>query len=202
MNPSSPPAAKRYRVWPWILALGLAPFLILGIAAASFLTLDGDAATLRRRVMTATHSDWRTTVQVSIGRFSLAAVRSGLALVPNVDDRAKLALQAVHSASVGVYELHGREGVLSRRRMFAEADQAMGRRGFTRMIGVGDGKDTVLIYAPADLTDETMVNLCLAVVSGRELVVVSAEVDASILAELAAQHSLGEVKHRLHLAGL
>ena len=102
MNPPSQPTVKRRRIWPWILVLGLSPFFILGLVAASFLTLDGDASALRRRVMTATHSDWQPMVQLSIGRFSLAAIRAGVVFVPKVDARARLGLQAVNSASVGV----------------------------------------------------------------------------------------------------
>jgi hypothetical protein len=202
MNPATQPAVKRRRIWPWILVLGLTPFFILGLVAASFLTLDRDASVLRRRVMAATHSDWRPMVQLSIGRFSLAALRAGVVFVPKVDERARLGLRAVNSASVGVYQLKGREGILSRAELFSEADQAMAQRGFMRLVGVCDHKDTVLIYAPLDLTDEKSVNLCLAVVSGRELVVVSTEVNASILAELVSRCSPGEMKNNLHLAGL
>ncbi len=201
MNPNPSPAPQR-RLWLWLLALALTPCLLLGIAAASFLTLDRDAAALRRRVMATSNSEWNTTVQLSLGRFSLAAIRTGLAYIPKVDDQAKQALRAIHGASVGVYTLKGAAGTVSRRQLFAEADEAMNRRGYARMVGVCDRGDTVMIYTPTDPSGATTVDLCLAVLNGRELVIVSTSVDATVIAELGRQHSVKELKDNLHLAGL
>jgi hypothetical protein len=206
MNPAPSTPAPRRRIWRWVflgLGLCLAPFVILAVVAVSFLTLDRDAAVLRKQVMAATDNGWSTKVQLSVGRITLAAVRTGLAFVHNKDiEDAQLALSAISHASVGVYERNSDRADWSRQQLFAGADKAMQRRHWTRLVGVADKKDTVLIYMPTDFDPDDPVEICLAVVNDRELVVVSTGVDASILAELAAKHSAGDLKERLHLAKL
>jgi hypothetical protein len=206
MNPVPPTSSPRRHVWRWVflgLGLCLAPFVVLAAVAVSFLTLDRDAAVLRKQVMAVTDHGWNTKVQMSVGRITLGAVRTGLAFVHNKDiDDARLALTAIKHASVGVYERRPGRADWSRQQLFAEADQAMQDRHWTRLVGVADHKDTVLIYMPADFDPDDPVEICLAVVNDRELVVVSTCVDASILAELVEKHSADDLKSRLHLAKL
>ena len=201
MNPPRPSTVKRRRLWPWILGLCLAPLLVLGVMVASFVTLDRDAAVLRREVMSATHSSWNTKIQLSIGHVSLTAIRTIVAFVPKMDDRAKLALRAIHGASVGIYDLKGSAGTMEISRLLREADVAMARRGYARMVAVRDHGETVLLYAPAEISSEADVDLCIAVVNGPQLVVVSTNVDAMLLADLARQQAGPEIKRSLHLAG-
>ena len=204
MNSIPQTPAPRRRVWRWVLlgvGLCLAPFVVLALVAASFLTLDSDAAVLRKQVMAATDSGWNTKVQMSVGRVTLGAVRSGLWFAHGKDIAdARLALAAVRHASVGVYERKAGSAEWSRGQLFTNTDQVMTRRGWTRLVGVADHKDTVLIYVPQDLDPEGPVEICVAVVNGRELVVVSTSVDAAKLAELAARHTPDDVKHQLRLA--
>ncbi len=205
MNPAPSAPAPRRKVWRWIfLALGLClvPFLVLALAAVSFLTLDRDAVVLRQHVMAATGIDWHTKVQLSVGRMTIGAVRTGLAFVHHKDiEDARLALSAVRHASVGVYEVQpGRTASWSRQRLFAEADEAMLKREWLRVVGVADGKDTVLIYAPQNFAPDEPVKICVAVVNDRELVVVSASVDSAALADLVAKHAGDSFKGRLRLA--
>lgn len=204
MNPAPSASVPRCKIWRWVflvLGLCLAPFLVLAVTAVSFLTLDRDAAILRQRVMAATGSNWHTKVQLSVGRITIGAVRSGLAFVHNKDiEDARLALAAVRHASVGVYEVQPGPADWSRQRLFAESDEAMLRRGWTRLVGVADGKDTVLIYTPQNFDPDDPVDICVAVVNDRELVVVSASVDSAALADLVARHSGDSFKSRLRLA--
>ena len=152
--------------------------------------------------MAATHSSWNTKIQLSIGRVSLTAIRTILAFVPKVDDRAKLALRAIHGASVGIYDLQGTAGIIETIQLLREADRAMARRGYARLVAVHNHGDTVLVYAPTEISNEASVDLCVAVVNGPELVVVSTSVDAALLADLARQQAGPELNHRLHLAGI
>ncbi len=202
MNPvSQTPTPRRRKIWPWVLGLCFAPFVILAVVAASILTLDRDAAVLRQHVMAATDNGWSTKVQMSLGRITLGAVRTGLGFVHHKDiEDAQLALSAVRHASVGVYERTPGRADWSRQQLFAEADKAMQKRNWTRLVGVADKKDMVLIYVPQDIDPDDPVEICLAVVNDKELVVVSTCVDASVLAELVAKHSADDVKNRLHFA--
>jgi hypothetical protein len=191
MNPAATaaPAApsRRRRLWPWALALVLTPVLLLGVAAASYLTLNREAATLRREVMAATDTEWHTKIQLSVGRISLWFVRQGLAFVPKPEvQAAREALRAIRSVSVGVYRPAQSDPTWSRDRLFQETDRTMRARGWTRLVGVADHRENVLIYAPDDAEAG---QICLAVVTGRELVVVSAAINPEALGALVAHHA-------------
>ncbi|MBA3849880.1 MAG: hypothetical protein C0502_07775 [Opitutus sp.] len=193
MNPTTPstPAAPRRRyVWLWVLGACLTPFVLLGLAVASYMTLDRDAAALRRNVMSATHADWNTKVQVSIGGATLGAVRTGLWFVDNAEiANARLALKAVKHASVGVYELASSSLDVSREQLFRDTDRAMGKRGWTRLVGVSQDKEAVLVYVSDDIGEGDPIELCVAVVNNREMVVVSTSVDGDSLNELIERHA-------------
>jgi hypothetical protein len=204
MNPAHSTPAPRRPVWRWLLlgaGICLTPFLLFGLAAVSYLTLDRDVRVLRQHVMAATDIGWNTKVQMSVGRVTLGVIGQGLRFVDHKDMAdARLALRAVKHASVGVYERSSGGTEWSREKLFVETDRAMHKRGWTRLVGVADQKETVLIYVQDDQDENESVEICLAVVSGREMVVASTTVDASALGELVAKHTGDDVKGRLRLA--
>ena len=170
--------------------------------ACSFLILDRDADVLRKQVMSGTAGGWQTKIQLSLGRVSLGAVRTGLAFVHHekIAD-AKLALKAVKAANVGVYQRDPAEGeTWSREHFLTNTDQAMGKRGWVRLVGVMDKQDTVLVYVPAHFDADGPVDICVSVLSHRELVVVSATVDAAGLAALVEKHAGDGFKRGFKLA--
>lgn len=187
---SSSPVAPRRRRWPWIVALLLAPFVILAVGLASYVTLDRDASILRRQVMAATNSEWTTKVQVSVGRGTITTVRAGLSLVdqPEIEE-ARGALRAVKCASVGVYARSSDEVTWSSSALLADTDSVMSRRGWTRLVGVAGHKETVMVYVPAKVKEDGPIDVAIAVVDGRELVVVSATIDADALGEFVERHA-------------
>lgn len=194
MNSSPPPPSHqpRRRVGWWVaLGLGLlvTPLVLLGVGVISMLTLDRDAAFLRREVMAASDGKWHTKVQVSAGWITLGAVRTGLRFIQaeHMDD-ARLAMKAVRHASVGVYECRSDRDDLSLEQILNRADKAMQKRGWSRLVGVAEHDETVLIYTSDDIGSSSCIDICLAVVDGNQLVVVSTNVDASVLAELAERH--------------
>lgn len=199
MNASQPPLPRRRRLWPWVLLAAIcAPFLVVGVIAYSVLALDRSAALLRHEVLTALAVDSTTVVQVSAGRLVLEGVRGCLAVLdPEPLRDARHALAAVKSASVGVYELAPTAGPDRRGELLNRVDRFMGARGWTRVVGVVDGEDTVMIYLPRE--DEEPESICLAVVSGKDLVVVSAQVRPAAIRELIAHHAGGRLELTRHL---
>lgn len=200
--PSATPAPtvrRKRRVWPWIVGLFVAPWLLLAIVVASYVTLDRDAAALRRHVMAATGADWHTKIQLDVGRVTFGAVRSCLFFMPDeVEARtARQALAAVRHASVGVYELASAKLHLNREQLITHTDHAMQKRGWTRIVGVADGADNVLVYAADDTAAGAPLSLCIAVVNGKELVIVSAEIDADQLNELVIDRLPEEFRTKL-----
>ena len=185
MNPPNPP--PRHRLWPWILGLALAPFFVLGLVIVSAVRLDADAVALRQQIMTATGADWHAQVQFSVPPAVVSLGRTVAWFVHDVPPEAHEALRAVRSASVGVYERNATGGARRDDDLIAQTDQAMARRGWRRLVGVVDGRDTVLIYLPEGGASAEPSRICLAVCRGRELVVVAADFDAGRLARLATR---------------
>ncbi|MES1168270.1 MAG: hypothetical protein ABUL61_03775 [Oleiharenicola lentus] len=200
------PAAPRRSYGRWIaagLVLLVSPMIILGIAAWSMLTLSRDAAGLRREVMNATNSDWHTKVQMDVGPMTLGTARTVLSFVhhKNIAD-ARLALSAVRSASVGVYERNRADEEVSFAKLSGHTDEFMRQRGWTRMVGVTSGRQNVLVYTSDRGSDDRM-DLCLAVIDGKELVVVSTRVDPEVLMQLVEKHAPGgDLKSKLKLSKL
>jgi hypothetical protein len=195
-NPTLAP--RRRRLWPWILGLGLAPFVVLGVAAYCYLTLDRAAATLRRQMMAASPSIWHTKVQLSAGRLTLGVVRQALRLVhsPKIAD-ARLALATVSRASVGVYETTGPVTGISLQDLVDHTDAAMQKRGWTRLVTVFEHDEKVLVYMPRDDDSAETLDLCLAVVDGRQMVVVSTTVNSAALGRLIERHVPQELTDKL-----
>ncbi|WP_438482922.1 hypothetical protein [Oleiharenicola lentus] len=206
MNAVKQPASFGRRFLRWFLisvGVCLLPILALAVVAASCLSLNSDSRALRKHVMAATDADWDSKVQLSIGRGLIGTAGAVLSFIDKdgVDD-ARIALRAVKHASVGVYERTSPDREWSREALFVKTDKAMAKRGWTRMVGVADGKDTVLIYVPTDADNEDQMDICVAVVSGKDLVIASTRVDAGVLMELAMKHSCDDVKKHVRIAGL
>jgi len=208
MNSPVPPLLKpRPRYGRWVL-LGLvvlvSPIVIVALGIASMLTLSRDATLLRREMMAATDADWSTKVQMSVGGLTLGVVRNGLSFVrADHMDEARLALAAVRHASVGVYECNDRMGDLPREQLFARTDEKMKARGWTRLVGVSERNETVLIYTSDNMGSDSRMDLCLAVVDGDTMVIVSTNVDADSLAKLVEKHApKGELRRKLKLVDL
>lgn len=193
MNLSASPEAKSdRRILRWLLIgflLMITPVLVVAVGVVSMLGLTSDAAVLRREVMAATNSEWHTKVQVSAGWLTLAAVRTGLSFIDHdhMDD-ARDAVAAVRKVSVGVYERVGRAEKWSREQLLAKTDERMRKRGWSRVVGVTEHGQAVLVYASDQADEGDRLDLCVAVVDGCDLVVVSARVDASDLARLVERH--------------
>ena len=197
MNPPPNAPRARHRYWPWILGFLLTPPVVLGLMLWSAVHLNRDAAALRQQLMVATGSDWHTQVQLSASPLLLSVLRAGVGCLHDLPPEARAALGAVRSASVGVYERGRSRAPASRDRLLAAADEVMSGRGWTRIVGVADGGDTVMIYLPTGVENSTPSSICLAVCNNRELVVVAAQVEPDALAALAS----GELNKR-RLAGL
>lgn len=208
MNPApqTSPAPRRRRVWLWVLlgaSFCLSPFLLLGIAAISYLSLDRDVRVLREHVMDATDARWKTKAQVSIGGLTLGAVGQGLRFVDNreVAD-ARLALRAVKHASVGVYERTSGSSEVSSEDFLEKTDRAMQKRGWTRLVGVVERSQAVLVYVANDADEGEPIDLCVAVVDGRQLVVASTTVDPDAIGDLVARHAGNDLRRHLRSAQL
>jgi hypothetical protein len=172
-----------------VLGFFLAPFLILGLMAANYVSLEREASALRRSVMDATGSHWKTKVQISVGGLTLEGLRAGLSFVQHAEaEKARLALGALTRTSIGVYQRNPVESRVGFEKLLVETDREMQQRGWSRAIGVSSSDEDVIAYVPAKMDAGGSIEFCFAVLKKRELVVVSGCLDADGLADVLAQH--------------
>lgn len=206
MNPDTPTSGtpqRGFTRWIWLgLGILLVPVCVLGIFAFCLLTLSADASVLRREVAAATRTVWHPRIQLSVGRGMLGVVHTALGFVHDEKfEEARLALAAVRHASVGVYECDSHESnQWSREDLLTRTDVSMERRGWSRLVAVVDDGDMVLIYAKDKFESANQLDLCLTVLNGRELVVVSTKVDAKALNRLIELHHPGGLRSAMTLA--
>jgi hypothetical protein len=108
--------------------------------------------------------------------------------VRQIDDlppEAAVALNAVHSASVGVLEFRKCD---DRSAFATHATAAMRRKGWARVVAVNDSENTVVIFVPRDSSFRDELQVCLAVVHDATCTVVSARVDPEALMPLIREH--------------
>lgn len=144
--------------------------------------------------MASTNSGWKTQLQVSVGGVTLGAARAVLAVInPAHAEQARLGLQAVSRASVGVYQREVASRRVAPEQLMVDTDRDMRQRGWTRFVGVIDHRETVLVYVPTRMKSEDTVDVCLAVMKERELVIASVRLQAEALAELVRRNLPGEL---------
>jgi hypothetical protein len=197
--PVAVPVPRRRRLWPWILLASFAPFLFLGLAAASVLTLDGNAAALRKEVLSAADaSSARTRVQFSFGPVALAAANLALRWVPDSGAReARGLLDGVKGGSVGVYDVcpgDGPEGADPG--ALARADARMERRGWSRLVDVRQHGTHVRVYSRGGDNPGDTLELCLAVLDDERLVVASTQIVPEVMARWVRSHVSEEARGR------
>ena len=158
-----------------------------GFLVASAFRLDADAVALRRQISTAAGDHWHTRVQFSVPAAGVSLARAVTWFIHDLPPQARDALQAVRSASVGVYGRSGADDARTGGALIADTDRAMARRGWTRIVGVVDDENTVLIYLPSRDEAGPPDQVCLAVCSGSELVVVAARFNARPLLRLVSR---------------
>ena len=176
------PIKPRRRIWPWIVAGCLAPWLLLVVAAWSIVTPVRELAVLRDQLVVKETGDWRTQVQLDVGAGSLTLARTVLRFVQHEDiDKARAVLAAVRRASVGVY-LRNAESAHEVPGLVGAADSRLESRGWTKVVKVVEPDTTVLVYhqGSSGRTGE----FCIAVIEPETCVLVYAKLAASDLGEL------------------
>jgi hypothetical protein len=189
-NVSAPEVRRPRRIWRWLLAgtgicLGAA-----ALAAYNLVTLTRDAGSLRDELISTLTRSTRTQVQVTVGPVLLGVVRAVVSAFDGVPEEARLAMRTVRDASVGVYKIEGRVGSGERTQMFSAADDVMRQRGWTRVVGVSDEENLVLVYSPKGERSGSTEQVCVAVCNEEHLIVVEGSVRMDRLVELAAHHQL------------
>lgn len=183
---ATPPVpSRRRRIWPWIVAAVVAPWLCLGAAVWSYVTPMRDLAVVRDHVLLPATGTWQTRVQLDIGGGTLGMARLAARFVQNDEmDEVRAALASVRRVSVGVYERVEDSATGDVATLLGHAEAALLKRGWSRMVKVVDDESTVLVFHTEN--GSTVSDFCVAVVQVRECILVYARVSANELSQLVA----------------
>lgn len=158
--------------------------------------LSSETTVLRKTFMSSVDGAWDKKIAIHVGAITTALVREGSRFF-NLPPEPRAALDAVHGAEVGVYNLREEPGHVERGAILTRADKAMAARGWDRIVGVVQEHDLVAVYLPRKRVSLHNMRCCVAVFSGRDLVVVSARGNLEPLLALAQEHIKPELKHSL-----
>jgi hypothetical protein len=169
----------------WIV-LGLLSLLATGCFQPS-----NPVQALRDSLHQATGEAWMSEVELGIGALTLGLARAGGAAL-DLPPEARAVLQSVRNADVGVYRLRHPDRIVSGAAVLSAADRALAPQGWDRLVGVIDGRHkTVAIYVASEPEWTRRIKLCVVVIDGPQMVIVSARGNPEPLLELAlaqAQH--------------
>ena len=184
------------------MALVLCLPLLCAVGIAGYFRLSSATEALRSSVIESVPGQWDKRFAVHVGGLTLGLVRFGSRWF-NLPPEPKAALEALHGAEVGVYNLRDAPSALDYSAIFTATDKCMRRRGWERIVGVARGRQFVAVYVPRDLRTVKRMACCVAVLNEQDLVVASARGNLEPLLELATQRlqehdrSLGDFTRRV-----
>ena len=174
----SPPSR---RLWFGVgFAVLLFPLVVLGVIAlgvASYFHPSADTRALRNGLMKASGVEWRQSIGLNIGSATLGAVRAGLSFVP-LDSKARAVVRSVRGVEVSIYELAAGTKSPDSAALLDAADTVLSDRGWERLVCVLDREELVGVYVPRKAILARQMKCCVLVFDGRQMIVVSARVDA------------------------
>jgi hypothetical protein len=179
-----------------VLVLAVVAALLAVYAATGFVRLSRDTGALRDSLMRSTAVNWNKQVEINVGPLTLGLVRFGLSFI-DLDPDGRLALTACRGAEVGVYHLQEGHVCEPYAAVLSSADQAMSARGWERMVGVLHTRELVAVYVPKKMNSAKEVRVCVLVLNGQDLVVVSARSNLEPLLQLAWKHASRNEGQRL-----
>ena len=190
MNSPAPFPRQRTRfVLPLLFLSVTVVFVLLAVGVVRFFTATSDVDALRSRLMQSSAVDWDKKIHLRVGALTLHLARAVLSFVP-VPHEARTALRAVRAGEVGVYQLRGSDQRLDQAALLSAADEVMTARGWDRLVTVAQENQLVLVYVSASTRSPRDVKACVAVLDGKQLVLVSTRGNLEPLLELAAEKSL------------
>lgn len=178
---------SRRRVFRWrYLLIGL-PVMLAGLILVLVLSfrMGGEARVMKEVVMEALPNEWERQVEIGVGEIPSFLVRTGLRWV-DLDPVARAGLQAFRSADVGVYRRVASADAVAERTadLLGKLLERMGRRGWEPVVTVREGRELVAVLVPVGLDSARRLKVCVLVLDGDDLVVVSARGNLEPLIEM------------------
>jgi hypothetical protein len=167
-----------------LLLFGVACVALVGYCIAQMVTVSRDASALRHAILSVDGAAPRLVVQGSMGPVLLATARHTLRWFDMVPTDARIAMAPLRSASVSVHQWDSTAARANPAAWSTAARQTMMARGWMATVSVVDGDEWVQVFTrPAGVRDRDL-QVCVAVVSGQELVVAEARLAMDDLEQL------------------
>lgn len=191
-GPAHPAPCRRRRFrWGYALATLAGLFLLLVLALALSLLPGGETRAIRQAVLSATPGEWDRQFELGIGRFPVLLAKAALAFAP-LEPEVRAGIRSFKGADVAVFHRRSDSRGTSdagQADLLTQVDTLMIDRGWERVVGVRDGTDTVGIFLPRDLGSLRRTRVCLFVLDGSDLVIVSARLNLEPLVGLVSEHT-------------
>ena len=181
----------RFRALHWLFIAMAAMAVVVAAEIGSVFFLSDEASDLRVSFAESTDLKVKTKVQFSMGPGLLGLGRVVAGFIDEVPTEAKDAMKAIRRTSVGVYELDRVPTEAERLELFSAADSRLTAEGWSRIVSVHEGEQTVMIFMPKDAPEGEEIEICLTVCDGRDLVIISATTRTGPLIKLAQKQSGG-----------
>jgi hypothetical protein len=172
-----------------VILIGLVALVCFSvIEVIGYFRLSSEASALRQSAMSSVPGTWHKKIALHIGGLTTGLLRAGshffkLPLEP------RAALDALHGAEVGIYNLPEEPEVVDGCAFLARADKAMSARGWERVVGVSKERELVAVYCPRRGVSSQSMKCALVVFEGRDLVIASVKGNPEPLLEIARNHA-------------
>ncbi len=168
----------------WILLGILCLFVFVTVRVVGCFMISSDTAALRNELVQSAPAEWHKRIELSVGSMALSMARFIIGFL-EVPPEARTALQALRGGEVAIYEVDPGDNGPEYHSLLASADRAMLARGWERVVGCVQHKSAVAVYVPQNIRSPKRVQVCVAVVNPRQMVLVSARGNLEPLLELA-----------------
>lgn len=147
------------------------------------ITVGGDMRSVRGAVMNDMGVKCTSKVEVSAQPWLVGLARLGLNLAP-LDPEARLAIQSIRGAEVGVYHLASEFDVRERHQLFNKVAARMAERDWDRAVTVINRDQLVMVFTPDEKMNADNIEAFVFVLNGRDLVLVSGKGNLQPIIEL------------------
>ena len=185
-----------------VLAMVAAAVAALGLGAASFLQQSRDTRALRACLLGGQKLAWRDRIVVNAGPVTFGAIRL-VSRFLDLPQEARAGVASLRGAEVGVFR-GGHVAPEDRSAALTKAGETMVKRGWSRVVAVHNGRESVMVYVQEKGVGANNLVCCAVVWNENELVVVRVKSDPEPLLKLVGDKIRTESRLQLrqrHQAG-
>ncbi len=199
LRPNRPASGRERHRGGFVKLVLLVAVLLAGVGVVATLSAfrgRSDAASLRDGITKVAGADWEQHMELGVGPFILLSARAAAALVPlKLPPEVHAGLKSVRRVRLIVGRFHDAPRELNVGELLAGADAAMTPQGWQRTVNVAHEGQWVAVYIRERTWWRGGMSACVAVLDGRQLIVVNAAGDIQPILDvvLASEKSNGRL---------